>query len=36
MVKFYKFCSESFHHLTNRHCSVQISWNVADGNRQNR
>ena len=30
MVKFSKFCSESFHRLTDRHCWVQILWNVAN------
>ena len=30
MVNFSKFCSESFHYLTDRHWRVQISWNVAD------
>ena len=29
-VKLSKFCSESFHRVTDRRC-VQISWNVADG-----
>ena len=29
-LKFSKFCSEIFHRLTDRCCSVQISWNVAD------
>jgi len=29
-VRFLKFCSESFHHLTDRRCCVQILWNVAD------
>jgi len=27
----HKFCSESFHRDTDWRCSVQISWNVADG-----
>jgi len=31
MVKFSKFCSESFHHNTDRRRCVQISWNLADG-----
>ena len=30
-VKLSKFCSESFHRLTDRRCCVQISWNLADG-----
>ena len=31
MVKFSKFCSESFHRDIDRRCCVQISWNLADG-----
>ena len=30
-VKFSKFCFESFYHLTDRRCCVQIFWNVGDG-----
>jgi len=30
-VKILKFCFDSFHRLTDRRCSVQISWNIADG-----
>ena len=29
-VKFFKLCSKSFYRLTDRHCCVQISSNVAD------
>jgi len=31
MVKFSKFCSESFHHLTDRRCCVEMSYNFSDG-----
>jgi len=36
VVKFSKICFERFHRLTDRRCCVQISWNVATGNRRNR
>ena len=31
MVKFLKFCWESFHRDNDRHCCVQILWNLSDG-----
>ena len=30
MVKFSKFCSEGLYGDTDRHCCVQMSWNVSD------
>ena len=29
--KISKFCSERFHCLTDRHCCVEMSWNLSDG-----